>query len=547
LRWLTVTFVALVLLVAGGMGRASAEPVGFKVQLFLDGRSNDVRRPVDLAWVPGTKRMFLSLEDAGEIRIINNGRLLSQPCATLDVGTRFDHGLTGLVLHPDFAENKHLYAYYTDASDDALENKVVRFTVHDGVCENETEIVGDLGVGNVHQGGQMVFDNAGYLFVTTGENQNPALAQDLTSRMGKVLRVNPDGSIPEDNPFPADENEPRNAIWSYGHRNGFGLAYIADDDDLIETENGPFCDDELNLIEGGKNYGWGPDYRCHDDPGGYNPIGDNLEEPLHYWSDTIAPTDAWWYEGPLGVLSDALYVGDFNNSQLHRFVSPVDAPVDDVVYSLQNRPSTPGHPPHRIISVSKGPGRWLYVVARDDIYRLVPGDSEEVGVVNDDFTPATANVGVGGFVRWTRVDPDSDRDHDIVQTRGLFYSPETNGPIDFTATFSAGKFPYQCSFHFGMDGIVKVPPLIEDGPAGKPFLVRWATATTDTGNDFDIDYRVNDRPWQRWKRGVEALSAVFGRHGNPVTLDAGKEYSFRVRSRNGSDKSEWSPVSSQTL
>jgi aldose sugar dehydrogenase len=552
-RGFVLIALALGLLTFGGQRHASADPAEFRVQRFLNGKANDIVKPVDLAWAPGTKRLFFTTEDDGQIRIIQNGRLLSRPCKTLDVATDHDQGLTGIVLDPNFDENKRLYVYYTaprgfEGGADP-ENKLVRFTVDRGLCEKRKVILDDLSVGPYHQGGQMAFDDEGYLFVTTGENDNRQLAQDLSSPMGKVLRLDPHGAtlqdrIPDDNPFQGEDQNP--FVWSYGHRNGFGLAYWKDGEDeyLYESENGPFCDDELNEIQKGRNYGWGPGYKCHSDPGGYTPIGTEPVDPVIYWEKTIAPTDVAWYEGRLEPLSGALFMGDYNGSHLHRFMPPIEGlEDDDDIYSFQNRPEMPGRSDRRVIGVSKGPGGWLYVVARHDIYRLMPGDSEEVGIENEDtFSPATAEVGVGGFVRWRRVDPNLDRNHNIMQSRMLFYSKATEERIDFTATFSAGRFPYECTIHGGMTGVVKVAPMLLGGPPGNPFTLRWATGDTDTGDTFDVDYKVDNGSWIHWKTNTSRFSAVFGKNGNPVTIQPGKDYSFRVRSSGEEGTSKWSPA-----
>jgi glucose/arabinose dehydrogenase len=540
------------LFTAAGGRVALAEPVEFKVQLYIEG----LDRPTHLAWVPGTERFFVSEQWAGRIRIINHGKLLSRPCVTLNVGTQNDQGLTGLALHPHFADNHYLYAYYTNANPER--NRLSRFTVEEGRCVDETPILWGLRVGLPwHQGGEMVFDDEGKLFLTTGERNIRELAQNLDSLMGKVLRLNDDGTIPADNPFLDDDENPT-LVWSYGHRNSFGLEYIEDLDILIETENGPMCDDEINIIEKGQNYGWGPEYSCYLEPElGYKGVGPNPVDPIFHWDDTVAPTDAWWYEGALDVLSGALYVGDYNRSQIHRFDFVDEEPneefeegepievEEETIYNFNK-------PEHRIISLTNGPGGWLYLVGRDNIYRLVPGDSEEVKLVEDpgfSFSPAVADVGVGGFVRWQR-DALADDEHVVVQSHGLFRSGQpTIEPIDFTATFSAGRFPYLCNVHDdqGMTGVVRVPPRVRQGPADLPFAVWWATKTTTTGDEFDVDYKVDDGTWQRWKTNTPARRGVFGRGGAPVDLETGREYSFRVRSGKNGVNSNWSPIATEVL
>jgi glucose/arabinose dehydrogenase len=160
-----------------------------------------------------------------------------------------------------------------------------------------------------HNGGQLFF-LGGKLFVTVGEAHDPANAQRLSTRLGKVLRYNPDGSIPADNPVLGGH---RTAIWSYGHRNGFGLTAKPHTKLLYETENGPNCDDELNRIMRGRNYGWGNGYVC-----GTNGVGPNPVAPLKRWTPTIAPTDPWWYTGRITRMRGSIYMGDYNTGSLRR-------------------------------------------------------------------------------------------------------------------------------------------------------------------------------------------------------------------------------------
>lgn len=158
-------------------------------------------------------------------------------------------GLLGIALHPDFENNKYVYLYYTYSSteDDTL-NRVVRFQLRNSKLTSEQVIVDVIPGAVNHNGGRIKFGQDGYLYITTGDAQNPSFAQDKNSLAGKILRVTDEGKTAAGNPFD-------NLVYSYGHRNPQGLAWD-NQGRLWATEHGPQALDELNLIEKGANYGW---------------------------------------------------------------------------------------------------------------------------------------------------------------------------------------------------------------------------------------------------------------------------------------------------
>ncbi len=337
--------VLTVAVVASSAGPVGALPRGTKVVTYQSG----LAFPVDMAWVPGTSKIFFT-EKSGRVRVMNEGRLLSEPCVTLDVNSQGESGALGIVLHPNFKETRKLYVFYTNML--PLENRVTSFIVVNNRCTAPDHIVTGLRASSgYHNGGQLEF-MGGKLFVSTGEEHDPGEAQDRSSRLGKILRYNDDGSIPTGNPF-GD-----NPVWSYGHRNPFGLAHKPGTAKLYSSENGPSCDDELNIIRPGRNYGWGAGYECGD------PVGNNPKPPLKSWTPPIVPTDLWWYSGRLKAMSGSLYMGDYGDGALHRFVMNRKAnrvKEDRIVHRAGDG----------IVDVSKGPGRWLYFLTRDSIMRIV--------------------------------------------------------------------------------------------------------------------------------------------------------------------------------
>jgi glucose/arabinose dehydrogenase len=284
---------------------ASPLPDGLVVRKY----KRNLNFPVDMAWIKGTETIFFTEKASGKIRVLVGRRLLTRPCADLDVNSSGERGALGIVLDPRFRSNHFLYVYYTNRS--PLQNRVTRFTVTRNRCRGPRHIIRIPSPSTIHQGGQLDFMQ-GKLFVTVGDGGNASNAQSLNTRLGKILRYNRDGSIPRNNPFsrPGD----RSAIWSYGHRNPFGLDHRPGTSKLYSSENGPHCDDEINLVAKGRNYGWGHGYRC-----GTAGVGANPKPPLFRWSNPVAPTDVTWYSGKLRKLSGSLFVGDFNAHRLHRF------------------------------------------------------------------------------------------------------------------------------------------------------------------------------------------------------------------------------------
>lgn len=322
-------------------------PQGTKVETY----KGDLNFPVDMAWVPGTKKVFFTEKNSGKVRVLVGRRLLRRACVDLAVASAGEQGALGIVLHPRFKKTRYLYVMYTNASPEEM--RVTRFKVRDNRCRRPKTILDDVPADSgYHNGGQLEFV-AGKLFVSTGENHSPGDAQDVTNRLGKILRLNPNGTIPEGNPFD-------NAVWSYGHRNPFGLAHEPGTERLFETENGPDCDDELNRIRKGRNYGWGNDYECGTAGVGVDPKG-----PMKRWTPTIVPTDLWWYEGRMGKLSGSLYMGEYSSGKLHRFffnARRTRIERDRVIFDAAQG----------IVDVAKGPNGWLYFMTPSALYRIVP-------------------------------------------------------------------------------------------------------------------------------------------------------------------------------
>lgn len=200
-------------------------------------------------------------------------------------------GLLGMSLHPDFLTNGFLYVVYNYSSSGSYREKVMRFTFSNNSLSNPLPIIENIAASSIHNGSRIRVLNDGTgikLYFTTGDASNTSNAQDINSRNGKVLRLNPDGSVPADNPFAG------NPTWSFGHRNPQGLIYV--NNKWYSSEHGPNIEDEVNIIEKGRNYGW-PNVNGPCDGGELSFCSaNNVKEPI--WSSggsTIAVCGIAYY------------------------------------------------------------------------------------------------------------------------------------------------------------------------------------------------------------------------------------------------------------
>ena len=251
---------------------------------------------------------ILVTEKTGKLRVIKNGNLLEESVSGVpDSLFRGQGGLEGIVLHPNFTENKYLYLAFseTDPLNKRLNTlRVVRGKL-EGLALKEVKTIFKANPSRKtsnHYGAKMVFLADGTLLITSGDGFSyREMAQKLDNHYGKVIRLNDDGSIPEDNPFLSTPGA-KPEIWSYGHRNQQGLATNTDGSIVYEHEHGPRGGDELNIIEKGKNYGW-PAITYGIDYSGalISPFKEKagMEQPIHYWTPSIAPSGMTFYDGDL--------------------------------------------------------------------------------------------------------------------------------------------------------------------------------------------------------------------------------------------------------
>ncbi len=259
--------------------------------------------PWGLAALPD--RRLLVTERAGRLRILGTDGKLSAPLEGVPaVQARGQGGLLDVALDPDFRANRTIYLSLAEPGEAGSSTAFVRGTLGDGRIDNVKLLFRQQPKvsGGGHYGGRIVFTNDGrHIFLTTGDRQKLDPAQDLQSHLGKVIRLNRDGSVPKDNPF-VGRADAKPEIWSYGHRNIQGAAIEPTTGKLWTIEFGPAGGDELNTPERGKNYGWplvswGNHYSGADIPD--PPTRPDLADAVKYWNPTIAPSGMIFYTGSM--------------------------------------------------------------------------------------------------------------------------------------------------------------------------------------------------------------------------------------------------------
>jgi aldose sugar dehydrogenase len=341
--------------------------VSFRVEKVAGG----LEVPWSIVWAPDGRMIFT--ERPGRVRVMEKGTLNPKPLLTLtDVESAGEAGLMSVALHPQFSSNHFVYLSYAYTSG-GLRVRVVRYReAAEGLVDRKV-IIEDLPAARAHAGCRIRFGSDGKLYVTTGDATNRNLAQQLNSLAGKTLRLNDDGTVPQDNPF-VGRQDARPEIWSLGHRNAQGLDFQPGTNLMFQTEHGPSGfdgpggGDEVNIVEKGKNYGWPTIHHTETAAG--------LESPLLEYTPACAPGSGAFYRGSvLPQFKENFFFGCLRGERVIRVV--LDGRR---VVSQENLLQNYG----RIREVAEGPDGYLYVStsnrdgrgrpAEDDdrILRLVP-------------------------------------------------------------------------------------------------------------------------------------------------------------------------------
>ncbi len=260
LRWiagLTRTTIGAACLLCSTIIAAATLPAGFTETRIASGLPN----PTAMAIAPDG-RIFIA-EQAGRLRVVKDGVLLTQPFVTLSVNSLGERGLLGVALDPNFATNRYLYLFYTGPTAPPRINQVSRFTAsasNPDVVEPGSEVplleLSPLTTAFIHNGGALHFGPDGALYIATGDNADSANAQSLATTHGKILRINPDGSIPTDNPFLGETTGINQAIWARGLRNPYTFAFDASTGRMHVNDVGLDSWEEVNHGIAGANFGW---------------------------------------------------------------------------------------------------------------------------------------------------------------------------------------------------------------------------------------------------------------------------------------------------
>jgi len=251
----------------------------------IDTLAENLVVPWQITFLPDNTMLFT--ERPGRVRIYRNGTLKPKPAFIIhDMPLHNKSGLLGMCIHPDFVNNQFIYIANNYLQDNKMRLRVRRYQFKNDTLLNPLTILENIPANQNHTGCRLVFGSDKELYITSGDADQPALAQDLKAYNGKILRVNDDGSIPKDNPF-INNDTALKEIWTYGHRNTQGLAFEPGTGVLFNSEHGPTGGDEINIIKKGQNYGW-PVIHHRD-------IKEGMQSPLIEYTPSVGPSEAMFY------------------------------------------------------------------------------------------------------------------------------------------------------------------------------------------------------------------------------------------------------------
>jgi glucose/arabinose dehydrogenase len=346
---------------ASGVGASIAVPRPTAIGATLVAGGLDF--PAAFTFAPDG-RVFYGERLTGEIHVRDLSTGSDVLFATIpNLATSGEQGLLGLALHPRYPTLPLLYAYATRFVGSQRQNQIIVLRDVGGVGRPLRIIFrSDTAAGTYHDGGRILFGPDGMLYAMVGEAHDSANAQDLSSNAGKILRMTASGAVPPDDPFAGSVN------YSYGHRNSFGFTFDPMTQILWETENGPECNDEINTVFSGLNYGWGPSETCSTPPpapGNTNQDGPDPQLPLAWYTPTIAPTGAAFCIGcGLPSAEGLLFFGAVNTGEIRRVKLTADR------LGIAGQVVAYDHPTG-ILSMEVGADAAIYFSDSDGIWRLV--------------------------------------------------------------------------------------------------------------------------------------------------------------------------------
>jgi aldose sugar dehydrogenase len=346
----------------------SSTPASVSAPLRVTPVAQGLESPWGLAFLPDGR--MLVTEQPGRLRIVARDGRLAEPLAGVpEVVARGQGGLLDVTLSPNFAQDQLVYLSYSEPSGDKAGTAVARGRLEEGRLGNVQVIWRQTPKvsGSNHWGSRVVFGRDGTMFITLGDRFDYSeLAQDLSTTLGKIVRINPDGSIPQDNPF-VGRTGVQPEIWSYGHRNVQAAALHPETSQLWTIEHGARGGDELNQPQPGRNYGWplityGVDYSGARI--GEGTAMKDMEQPVYYWDPIIAPSGAVFYTGDaFPQWRGDLFVGSLKPGLLVRLRLENGRVIQEERYL--------GDLKERIRDVVQGPDGFLYLLTDEKEGRIL--------------------------------------------------------------------------------------------------------------------------------------------------------------------------------
>ncbi len=516
------------LLFGGNAGRAATLPAGFAETRVAAGLSN----PTAMAIAPDG-RIFVA-QQGGALRVVKNGTLLAQPFLTVSVNSTGERGLLGIAFDPNFGSNGFVYVYYTTASS-PLHNRVSRFTASTSnpdvvAAGSEVQLLNLPALGaNNHNGGGIHFGTDGKLYVAVGENAVPDNAQSLGTTLGKLLRINADGTIPSDNPFFSQTTGNNRAIWALGLRNPFNFAIDPTNGRIHINDVGQNAWEEVNLGVAGSNYGWpqteGPE------PGGVA----GVRYPMHSYQNAgsnCAITGAAFYRPAVSTFP-AAYAGRYFFGDLcGGFIRTLSPPNYNASAGFATGIDS-------LVDIQVHPDGSLYYLARGggELFRVQSTTTSNV--FSDNFESPSgwtltggANTATRGL--WQRGDPQPTTNAGLPLQLNTCEGPSTNCLI---TGLLAGSAPGSADVDDGLTSIQSPPIALPDGPLTLTF--RFYFAHNDNATSQDL-FRVrvvgnNGVPQTVFARAGASRNAAAAWTTRSVDLDAwaGQTIQLRVEAYDG--------------
>src|SRR2546423_1105267 len=387
-RWLN--YGVLIFVLGSLYLKAATLPTGFAEAQF---GSNLGGATTAMAFAPDG-RLFVCVK-TGQLRVIKNGALLAAPFVSLSVDSNGERGLLGVAFDPNFSSNQFVYVYYTTSSS-PIHNRISRFNANGDIAAGNSEValldLDNLTSATNHNGGAIHFGLDGKLYAGVGENNNSANAQTLANRLGKILRINPDGSIPTDNPFFNTATGANRSIWALGLRNPFTFGFQPGSGRMFINDVGQNAWEEIDDGIAGSNYGWPT---CE---GVCTPANPNFRDPLFQYAHAnssitgCAIVGAAFYTPPVNQFP-ASYLGKYFFGDLCggwiRLFDPATGGVSDFASGISS-----------LVDLQVGPDGCLYYLTQSSgqVFRVTATAAQPLNVSVRSRVGTGNDVLISGFI-----------------------------------------------------------------------------------------------------------------------------------------------------